>query len=195
MDVIDLPKPVHCDARFFDAVQNRRTLRKYTQEKLSIQQLSTILFVAAGETKLATARSKSRRTIPSARNAQVIEVYVVLENGTYRYREDTHQLIMVTNRDLRYFLTTQSMMKNNVGGLLYIACFDKLTGYTAKNKERMMILSAAEAGSIYQNVGLYAAIANLSSVVIGLVMREELTIELGLNENQHIFFAHIIGNR
>jgi len=60
MNDITLPKP-QLDLEFplMKALKNRRTIRKWKTELLTLQEVSNILWCACGETKVATKRSKN----------------------------------------------------------------------------------------------------------------------------------------
>jgi hypothetical protein len=72
------------------------------------------LWAAAGLTQQATTRIKSKRTNPSARNAQIVKIYLADETGFYRYDEKLHALIQEGCADIREHLSTQRMMKSDL---------------------------------------------------------------------------------
>lgn len=77
-----LPAP-QTDSPFtlMQALETRRTTRKWSGEPVLEQDLSNLLWAACGITKKKKGNTKSKRTAPSACNAQEIRVYVLLESG------------------------------------------------------------------------------------------------------------------
>lgn len=176
------------------AFENRKTTRRFESEDLSVSEISNILYAAAGEVKPKTKNSKSKRTIPSARNAQCVSVLVVTKDGIYLYDETTHSINILVKGNHLNKLTSQSMMHNARFGLLYVADFNKLSMYTATDEVRMHSVAAVEVGCMSQNVSLYCAAANLGSVLVGLVKREYFHELLQL-KNKTIMYSQIIGKK
>ncbi len=92
-----------------EALQQRRSKRKWREGDIPEQDLSNLLWAACGETFSATKRLKSKRTAPSATNCQDIRLYVMLKEGVYIYEEKEHQLLKVSNNDLCWHITNQKM--------------------------------------------------------------------------------------
>ena len=69
-----------------EALAARRSWREFGSEKLSLEELSGVLWAAAGEN-----RTDGKLTAPSALSLYPITVYSVFEEGIYRYdgREQT----------------------------------------------------------------------------------------------------------
>lgn len=195
MNDITLPAP-QLDLEFplMKALKNRRTIRKWKAEKLSMQEISNILWCACGETKVATKKSKNRRTMPSACNSQIVRVYAALESGVYKYIEPEHKLIHITDEDIRSNLGTQKMMKCAQFGLIYVADFDKNTGIIKSDYGKKMFVAGTETGLMSQNVYLYSAAANLNTVLLALTDRDYLKEALNLDENTEVIYTQIVGN-
>lgn len=175
------------------ALSLRRTKRRWTEEDLSGQELSDLLWAACGMTVAPTPRVKSKRTVPSGRNAQAVHLYVALESGVYQYREESHDLYLQVREDIRSLIGNQKMMKSTPVGLIYVADFDKLKGYVGIDNERKWFVSGTETGFISQNVYLYCAAASLSTAIIGLVDRERLHKAMQLKDNEKIIYTQAVG--
>ena len=78
------------------ALNERVTLREFSDKMLSDQQLSDLLWAANGVN-----RDNGKRTAPSARNCQEIDIYVLMSTGTYLYLADKHALQLVDATDIR----------------------------------------------------------------------------------------------
>lgn len=192
--VLKLPDPQKGLAYpLMKALEFRRTKRKWKDSQLSVQTLSNLLWAACGITAVETKRSKSKRTVPSARNAQSVSVYLTLPEGLYKYDEKHHSLILIKNSDVREYISNQKMMKSAPAGLIYVSDFSRLKGYAGTDDKRKWFVSGTETGFISQNVYLYCAAAGLSTAIIGLVKREELEKVMGLSEYQKVIYTQAVG--
>lgn len=191
---IQLPEPQkELDFPLMRALQERRTKRKWSDEPFSEQELSNLLWAACGITQEGSKRSKSKRTAPSASNSQEISVYVALAEGLYRYDEVNHALVLIRAEDLRAQIGTQKMMRSAQVGLIYVSDYSKMKAYLAKDEHRQYFVSGTDTGFISQNVYLYCAAANLSTVVLGLVDRDRLHELMGLAEQEKVIFTQVVG--
>ena len=87
-------------------------IRKWADRPISDQTLSNLLWAACGVTKEKYGNVKSKRTAPSACNAQEIRVYALLENGVFLYNEIDHEIVVIVPEDIREHVGTQKMMKS-----------------------------------------------------------------------------------
>lgn len=175
------------------ALEKRRSIRKWKEDALSDQELSNLLWAACGITKEKTRSSKSKRTAPSASNTQAIKIYVAMEKGLFLYDETNHQLIQVLSKDIRENIGTQNIMHSAPVGLIYVSDYTKMKTYLFKDEDRRWFVSGTDTGFISQNVYLYCAAANLSTVVLGLVNREKLHDIMGLKEHEKVVYTQVIG--
>lgn len=188
---IVLPAPAKQGGKpLMQTLNERQTIRAFTGDNLSLQQLSDLLWAAWGINR----PEEKKRTAPSARNFQEIDVYVAMESGLYLYDAENHRIKQIHNRDIRRFTGTQDFVGKAPVELVYVADMGK-----AGKKEGDKITDAdlwwsyANCGFIAQNVYLYCASANLGCVVRGLVPKEKLAPEMGLRSNQVIILSHTIG--
>lgn len=79
------------------ALDVRASVREWSSEKLSIQDLSDLLWAANGINR----PSEGKRTAPSAQNAQDISIYVFMEEGAYLYDAVKSLLVPVAAGDHR----------------------------------------------------------------------------------------------
>ena len=87
---IKLPEPQkELEFPLMKALAQRRTIRKWKDEPVSRQEISNLLWAACGVTKNKKGKVKSKRTAPSACNAQEIRVYVLLEEGVFYIRKNS----------------------------------------------------------------------------------------------------------
>ena len=103
LEVVKLPEPqIDKSATLYDALKNRKSVRSYETKELDRQTLSNILWVAYGVN-----RDDGRRTIPTARNAKDLSVYVADKNGVWLYDADKNELKQMTAENIMYAFGTQ----------------------------------------------------------------------------------------
>jgi len=169
-----------------DVLKDRKTIRDYAETKLSRQTLSNLLWAAWGINR----PENDHRTAPSASNKQEVDVYVVLEEGTYLYEAKPHQLKLITTKDLRGDTGSQPFVKDAPLNLVFVADYAKL-GRLAENWKRFY--TAANTGYISQNIYLFCASSGLGTVVRGTVDREDLAQVMGLRPEQKVIMAQSVG--
>jgi SagB-type dehydrogenase family enzyme len=175
------------------ALELRRTKRKWKDASLSDQELSNLLWAACGLTVEETPKSRSKRTVPSARNSQSIKIYIALSKGLFLYDEKNHSLIQVIEDDIRKYISNQKIMKSVPTGLIYVSDYTKLKGYIGTDDNLRWFISGTETGFISQNVYLYCASARLNTAVIGLVNRNKLQEIMGLKEWERVVYTQAVG--
>lgn len=183
---IELPKPnFQKDVTLYQALQNRSSERSFSEKDLSRQQLSNLLWAASGINR----PESGKRTAPTARNAQEIDIYAALRSGLYLYDVQDHRLVLLDKTDLRGMTGTQDFVGTAPINLIFVADYDRLRG----SEESRKFYSATDTGFISQNVYLYCAAEGLATVVRGSVDREALAAAMKLRPSQHIILAQTIG--
>lgn len=191
---IILPEPQK-DLKFplMKALEERRTIRKWSETPISEQEISNLLWAACGISKSKYGKVKSKRTAPSACNSQEIRVYVILEHGAYLYNEENHELIQIVKDDIRKDIGTQKMMKSAPMGLVFVADLSRMNSPFLKKEEAKRFSAWVDTGYISQNIYLYCAAANLGTVVLALINRDKLIKKMKLKEHERIVLAQIVG--
>lgn len=183
---ITLPLPAMKEGMpLFEALKNRKSVREYSNQKLSREMLSNLLWCAYGINRPET----QKRTAPSAMNLQLIDIYVCLEEGTYLYDPISNSLKPILSKDIRASTGFQPFVKIAAVNLVYVADLSKLQ----QKGENQWIYIGAEAGAISQNVYLFCASEGLATVVRGAIPRDLLAQNLGLKETQRIVLAQTVG--
>ena len=177
LEVIELPEPqIDKNVTLYDALKNRKSVRSYETKELDKQTLSNILWVAYGVN-----RDDGRRTIPTARNAKDLSVYVADKNGVWLYDADKNELKQMTAENIMHVFSSQSFMKEVPAVLIY-AGSDKDHNF-----------SVMHAGSAYQNVELYAGVTDLGCVVRALFDKDAVAKAVQLPAGQRIIVSQAIG--
>ena len=184
---IPLPQPqTEIGKPLMQVLMLRKSTRSFTSEKLQIQELSNILWAAAGINR----PESGKRTAPSAMNWQEIDVYVVMQEGAYVYNAKENVLKPIANGDLRGFCGVQDFVKLAPVNLVYVADYRKIKQI---NDEAKYLYIPADCGFMAQNVYLYCASQSLSVVVRGMIERDKLSKALNLNKDQAVLLSQTIG--
>ncbi len=182
---IQLPSPqMEGGKPLMQALKDRMTTRTFAQEKLSMQTLSNLLWAAFG-----ISRPDGRRTAPSARNWQEIDIYVATPDGLFLWDARKNLLNPVLGKDIRGLTGTQPFVKDVAVNLICVADYSRVTGEGA-DKDTWV---GADAGFIGENVYLYCASEGLATVFRAYVDRETLAKEMKLKPEQKIMFAQSVG--
>ncbi|PKK88454.1 MAG: nitroreductase [Candidatus Wallbacteria bacterium HGW-Wallbacteria-1] len=169
------------------ALELRKTTRNFSDKGLSDQILSDLLWAAFGINR----KDSGKRTAPSARNWQEIDIYVAMAKGLYIYLPAEHGLKMVKSIDLRPQVGMQPFTATAPVGIIFVADYSRMKG--AKD-DRFLFYSAVDTGFISQNIYLFCASRNLATVVLGSVEREILGKAMGLGKDQHIVLTQPVGH-
>ena len=175
--IIDLPEPRYdSEVSVEKTLLERRSVRKYSDAPLSLNELSQLLWAAQGITD-----PEGYRTAPSAGALYPLELYVVAGNvndlpeGVYRYKPKDHKLEMVLAGDKRQGLygvsLQQSAVKNAAAVIVFAADYDRTT---VKYGDRGIQYVHIEVGHSAENTLLQAVALDLSAVVIGAFYDEEM---------------------
>lgn len=190
--IIHLPAPVEHSISLEKAIKERRSIRKYQPGKISLQDLSQLLWSAQGVTS-----KEGFRTAPSAGAIYPIKIYLVasdvneLISGIYRYIPKTHSLILVSTGDKRKLVAKaalqQDAVKNAAIDIVITGSFEKTE---AKYGVRGKMYVYMEAGHIAQNIALESVPLKLGAVTIGAF--NDLEVANILNLPQDITPLYII---
>jgi len=184
---IDLPAPQKETGKpLMQALNDRHSTRRFSNEKLPAQMLSNLLWAAFGINR----PDSGKRTAPSAMNWQEIDIYVATSEGLYLYNALEHRLDPVLAKDIRAETGTQGFVGEAPINLVYVADYSKM-GRAAEDRKKFY--AAADTGFISQNVYLYCASAGLATVVRGSVDRSRLAETMNLRADQHITLAQTVG--
>ncbi len=168
------------------ALRARATSRSFSGEPLPDRVLSNLVWAAFGINRL----DSGRRTAPSAQNAQEIDVYVVMENGTYVYDAKTHTLTPVVAGDVRALTGKQAFAKDAPVTLVFVADYGRMGRASQEDRD---LYSAADAGYISQNVYLFCASEGLATGVRASIDRPALARAMKLRPEQKIILAQSVG--
>jgi len=184
---ISLPAPrMEGGKPLMQALKDRQSSRVFSTEKLPDQIVADLLWAAAGINRT----DSGKRTAPSARNWQEVEVYAILEGGAYVYDAKTNSLKAVVKGDLRKLTGSQDFVATAPLNLVYVVDSAKMTG---SSPEDHALYTGVDTGFISENVYLFCASEGLATVVRGSVDRKALAEALKLPETKQVTFAQTVG--
>ncbi len=171
---IRLPEPKKSGGKpLMEALAERKSTREFSPEALSYQQISDLLWAGNGIN-----RENGKRTAPSARNCQEIDIYVVLPEGIYLHDLKTNSLLLKKPGKFIQDLIMQEFDPEPPLLFIFVANYDKMGNMTPENME---FYGATDCGYVSQNIYLYCASENLNTVVLGRIDREKIKQLIGFN--------------
>jgi SagB-type dehydrogenase family enzyme len=181
---IKLPAPaLDSDFSVEKALESRRSVRRFKDESVTIQDVGQILWSAQGITH----QERGYRTSPSAGATFPLEIYLAagkvegLAPGLYHYVPADHHLVKIGSEDLRAELSAAALRQTSVrdGAFVVIiaARFERTTGRYGERGIKYVHMEVGHAG---QNIHLQAESLGLGTVVIGAFNDEEMQKVLDL---------------
>jgi SagB-type dehydrogenase family enzyme len=178
-----------------EALWERRSVREYKDEPLTIADVSQMVWAAQGVT-----RKGGKRTAPSAGAKYPTELYVVsgdvegLVAGVYKYVPDDHKLLRVAEGDKREELSEvalgQESVRNGKAVLVITSVFERVT---EKYGDKGVQYSYMEAGHVAQNVYLQAVALDLGTVSVGGFDVEGVIRVVGLADDERPMYLMPMG--
>jgi SagB-type dehydrogenase family enzyme len=173
-NVIELPKPVlKGKMSLEETLAARRSVRSFTEDPLTLQQVAQILWAGQGVTKRG---ALNFRTAPSAGALYPMELYLVvgdkmvkgLAAGVYHYDPDTHTMTRTLDGDLRKALSDAALGQTPIEKCACDLVITAVYARTAKKYgERATRYVHIEAGHVGENVALQCVALKLGCVTIG----------------------------
>ncbi|RLE13597.1 nitroreductase [Candidatus Aerophobetes bacterium] len=185
--MINLPEPQKRGRMSVEeAINKRRSIRDFSAQALSLQDLSQLLWAAQG----ITGEGGFGRSCPSAGALYPLEIYVVvkningLERGIYSYVVFQHGLEPVTRGDYSEELSDACLGQVFIAQApLVISISADYERITWKYGERGIRYIWIEAGHCGQNISLQAVSLGLVSVPVGAFWDREVKKVLCIPQN------------
>lgn len=193
ISTVVLPEPQKIGkASLADALKERRSLRHFSFDKISEQQLSDLLWAACGVSKVKGEGEEARYyfTNPTASNHREVSVYVFSEDGIFLYEPVRNELLQIDKRDRRKKLSDLPFVKKASVSLCIVSDIDKMVRHT--DTFRQQLYSSMDAGYVSENIYLHCAANGLATCACGLIARDRIAKWLGLL-NIRVMLVHPIG--
>jgi len=204
--LIDLPAPADLPDYPLDlrtAIEQRRSVREYAEEPLSLEELSFLLWCTQGvkETRDSYA---TLRTAPSAGARHAFETYLLVNNveglrpGLYRFLALTHKLVeLKLDGDLAGPLTAacleQPYVKTSAVTFFWVAVVYRMAWRYGERGYRYLHM---DAGHVCQNLYLAAEALDVGVCAIGAFHDQDLNDLLDLNgEERFVIYLATVGKK
>ncbi len=203
---IALPSPTTIEVQpvsVREAIETRRSVRRYTHTPLSLEELSFLLWCTQG-VKEVSGCQVTLRTVPSAGARHAFETYLLvnrvaeLPNGLYRFLALEHKLLQL---DLDPALSdritaacwNQQFVKLSAVTFIWSAVAYRMTWRYGERGYRYLYL---DAGHVCQNLYLAAAAVDCGVCAIAAFNDEAMNALLGLDgEEQFVIYLATVGKR
>ncbi len=187
LKAIPLIKPQMDTGRLLiHVLKDLKSTWEFSNRKLPIRVLSNLLWAACGINR----PDSGKRTAPSTKNWQEIDVYVATEKGLYVYDAQKHRLNPVLADDIRALTGSQQFVREAPVNLIYVADYARMGN---ADNDRKDFYSALDTGFISQNVYLYCASEGLATVARRGIDHENLAKAMKLRPEQRIILAQTVG--
>lgn len=181
-----------------EAIENRKSIRHYSNEPLSLNEISQLLWSAGGVT--CDGLTGPSRSYPSAGACHPLEIYIIvgnvtgLENGFYHYNWDTNTLQLKSRGDKRRTLSqaawSQPMIVRAPISIIFTGIFPRTTKKYGDRGERYIYMDTGHAG---QNIYLQATSMGLGTVAIGAFQDDKVSQVLNLPKEEKPLYIMPVG--
>lgn len=188
---LEVPAPSNACPGLEEAIQRRRSMREFSGEPLSLDELSRLLFFGNGITKTEALSEEivlSLRASPSAGALYPIEIYPVvfrvagLQEGVYHYDVQGHSLELLSPGQYKDFMYEashqQEMVLQSSAVFVMTAIFDRTRVKYGERGYRYVLL---DAGHIAQNLYLECTALGLGCATIGGFVDDDVNSLLGVD--------------
>lgn len=191
IDLVDPKDFVVGDVSIKDVIRKRRSRRKFTDEPLSLEELSYLLWATQGVTKSANLRDGilTYRTVPAGGALQPFETYLAIsrvtgvEPGLYRYLPMEHKLLPISAEPglmerVAAGCAGQGFVADSAVVFIWTCIpYRKEWRYAAASHK----IIAQDSGHLCQNLYLAAESIGAGTCAIGAYFQEELDTLLGVD--------------
>lgn len=202
--LIDLIKPENIEIEQYDlrrTIENRKSIRKYSDQSLTLKELSYILWCTQGVKEIYKGKA-TKRIVPSAGARHAFETFLLINNvaqlpeGLYRYLALEHKLILVddtTGIDIKIVegCLGQKFVKESSVTFIWVAVSNRMTWRYNERGYRYLYL---DAGHICQNLYLVAESLKCGVCAIAAYDDDKMNNILKLDGNeQFVIYIATIG--
>ncbi|MEF8879792.1 MAG: SagB/ThcOx family dehydrogenase [Candidatus Thermoplasmatota archaeon] len=193
----DAVKP---DVSFDQVLHNRKSIRKFSDEPLSKQYLSYLLWASTGRER--DEKGFEFRTAPSAGACYPVETYLLVNNvedveqGVYHYSVQKHELEKLKTGDFRDEIISAAMGQKKCGYasvvFIWSAIFDRTKYRYGQRAYRYIYL---DAGHIAENLALASTSLGLGSCQIAALYDEKVNDIIDVDgKEESMIYASVVGN-
>jgi SagB-type dehydrogenase family enzyme len=171
-----------------EAFARRRSIRHFTGQDLTLEQISQLCWAAQGVTD-----THGHRTAPSAGATYPLRVYVAAPDGVLQYLPERHALERVSPKDMRGGVSRAANQEwISQAGAVFLICGD-VAITAAKYHARATRYVWQETGHVAQNVLLQAAALGLGATPVGATDDAALAALLDLPKPWQVMYVVPVG--
>ena len=190
--VIQLPEPrLRGRMSIEEALATRESTRHFRSEPLTQSELSQLLWAAQGIT-----HTYGGRSAPSAGALYPLELYLVLQEGIFRYVPQNHQIIRISDQNLIDNLASaalgQQCIRESPVVIVITAVYERTARKYGNRGERYV---KVEAGHAAQNILLQAVSLGLGAVPVGAFYDDHVRKVLDLPADHEPLYLIPIGHK
>ena len=184
----------------WETILQRRSIRHFTPQPISLAQLSQLLWATQGITH--SRHGFSFRAAPSAGALYPVETYLVinrvasLEAGIYYYQVGFHQLKQLKKGDFGLQMAAAALDQEMAATAAVVFCWTGVFARsTRKYGQRAYRYIYLDAGHIAQNLALAAVGLGLGSCQVAALYDEEVNQLLGVDgQRESILYLSVVGH-
>lgn len=198
---MQLPKPNFNGEMALEAtLKNRRTIRAFRPDPLSLESLTQILWAAYGITE----QGGFKRSAASGGALYPLDIYCVigdqsvdgLSKGIYHYESLPHRLVILAEKDVRQELAraclSQMWMARAPVSLVITAEYNRICRKYGERGKRYALIEAGHSG---QNIFLQAEALGLGAGIVGAFEDEQVIRVLGLPQAHEPLLIMPVGKK
>jgi len=183
---VTLPPPqTHDGLPLFSALRLRHSVRTYTDQPISRETLSTLLWAAFGINRA----TSGDRTAPYWRHMVVIDLYLAIADGVWLYDPKAHAMVPVIDGDIRAETGMQDFVAVAPLELIYVAHGDRMD----IPAEQQRLYASVDSAFIGENIYLFCASEGLGTVFRGSFDPAKLAKLLHLSDQEFVTFVQTVG--
>jgi SagB-type dehydrogenase family enzyme len=206
MPILDLPDPRSLVLPSMDlrtAMERRRTVREYSNDPLSMEELSYLLWCTQGVQAI-TAEGKTQRNVPSSGGMHAFETYLLarsvagLEQGIYRFLALEHRIQPFrlgpqTIQEVTHLCADQEKVSLSAVTFIWTAVPYRVEWLYARCSYRALFINA---GHVCQNLYLAAEPIGCGVCAIGGFYDDEFNAYMRFaSEQQFVIYCAALGRK
>lgn len=191
-----------------ECIEDRRSVRKYTEESVKLEELSFMLWSTQGVQKIIGDNTASLRTVPSGGASHTFETYLIVNNveglkkGIYRYIPLEHKLLFMYDIEemgtkINEATPRQPYVPNFVSKSAVMFVWSTIP-YRAEWKfditahKKILI----DVGHVCQNLYIASEAVNCGTCAIGIYDQKLIDGMLGLDgEDEFVIYLAAVGKK
>jgi SagB-type dehydrogenase family enzyme len=201
-DLLPLPDPKIFSSPALDvraAIEQRRTLRKYAEDSLTLEELTHLLWCTQGVKKVSR-RPATLRTVPSAGARHAFETYLLvnrvdgMQPGLYRYAAIENALLPLNpspeiTDQIALACFDQNQIRTSAVTFIWVAVTERMTWRYGQRGYRYLHL---DAGHVCQN--LYLSAESLDCGVCAIAAFDDDALNRALGTDGESLFPIYLGS-